>query len=91
MESKAVRARVSGVVQGVYFRQSTRDEATRLGVRGWVRNLADGRVELHAEGPAVAVDALLAWAHRGPSSARVDAVDVEDVASEGHAGFEVRR
>lgn len=91
MESKAVRARVSGVVQGVYFRQSTRDEATRLGVRGWVRNLADGRVELHAEGDVAAVDALLAWAHRGPSSARVDGVDVQDVASEGHVGFDVRR
>ena len=87
-----VRARivVSGRVQGVAFRQSTADEADRLGVNGWVRNLPDGRVEAEAEGERAAVDALVRWCHAGPPAARVDRVEVEWKAPAGGAGFSVR-
>jgi acylphosphatase len=88
---RAVRAVVSGRVQGVWFRDSTRREAERLGVRGWVRNLASGGVEIHAEGGAEAVEALVAWARGGPPRAEVERLEVEDVLPEGHAAFVVRR
>lgn len=70
--------RVSGRVQGVAFRATTRDEARRLGLTGWVRNLDDGRVELVAQGDTDALDALERWCHRGPPAARVATVLVED-------------
>jgi acylphosphatase len=90
----SVRARilVSGGVQGVFFRQSTVDEARRLGLAGFVRNLADGRVEAEAEGERAAVEALIRWCHRGPPAARVDAVEVEWSAPTGAPGpFTARR
>jgi acylphosphatase len=67
---------VSGRVQGVAFRAYTEDEARRLGVTGWVRNLPDGRVEAEAEGERAFVEALVAWCRRGPPAARVDHVEV---------------
>ncbi len=75
---KRVHAIVSGRVQGVWYRASTRDEARRLGLTGWVKNLPDGRVELVAEGSASTVDALIKWCHQGPPYAKVDRVDVEE-------------
>lgn len=69
-----VRVVVSGRVQGVAFRDSTRREAERHGVAGWVRNLPDGRVEALFDGPAAAVEALVHWCHRGPPSAQVTGV-----------------
>jgi acylphosphatase len=68
------RFRVTGKVQGVYFRQSTRREAERLGVRGVARNLPDGSVEVIAQGAHPAVDALREWLKSGPSTARVAGV-----------------
>jgi len=68
---------VSGRVQGVFFRASALEEAQRLGLTGWVRNLPDGGVESVAEGPREAVEAFVAWCHEGPPSARVDDVRVE--------------
>lgn len=70
-----LRLRIRGRVQGVWFREATRVEAERLGVRGWVRNLPDGSVEAVLEGDADAVRALEAWCHEGPPSARVTQVD----------------
>ncbi|MDW8479973.1 MAG: acylphosphatase [Xanthomonadales bacterium] len=84
---------VSGRVQGVFFRASTAEEAGRLGLRGFARNLADGRVEVVAEGEAEALEALARWLWRGPPLARVEAV-VETAPGEEPlpaAGFEVRR
>lgn len=80
MERKAsVRARVyiTGRVQGVNFRYYARQQAARLGLNGWVRNLRDGRVEAVIEGLKPAVDQMLAWCDHGPSSAHVDRIEVE--------------
>lgn len=85
-----VSAVVSGRVQGVWYRESCRREAERLGVTGWVRNTPGGSVELEAEGPRPAVDALIEWARRGPSRARVEAVRVTDLPPAGGSGFVVR-
>lgn len=72
----ARRLVIQGRVQGVFFRESLRQEAERLGIAGWVRNRADGDVEALIQGDAAAVEALAAWAHRGPPAARVDRVDI---------------
>jgi acylphosphatase len=66
---------VSGKVQGVFFRASTREQALQLGLRGHARNLADGRVEVLAEGDERALDALQRWLRVGPPMARVEAVE----------------
>ena len=83
---------IRGKVQGVWFRASTRDEALRLGLRGYASNLADGRVEVLAVGYADAIDQLANWLQHGPSLARVDAVVRSDAGTEDAApkGFEVR-
>lgn len=67
---------VSGLVQGVFFRSSTKRMADRLGVKGWVRNLQDGRVEAVFEGDREAVASMIEWCHRGPPDAIVEKVDV---------------
>ncbi|UOQ74321.1 acylphosphatase [Hymenobacter cellulosilyticus] len=82
---------VHGRVQGVFFRQSTRAEAQRLGLTGFARNNADGTVSIEAEGPAEALDALQAWCHQGPLTARVDRVEVSGGEVRGYTEFEVRR
>jgi len=71
-----LHAVVSGHVQGVFFRASTQEKGRRLGLAGWARNLPDGRVEVVAQGSQPALDALLAYLHRGPAAARVDDVAV---------------
>lgn len=68
---------ISGLVQGVYFRDSARRLALREGVGGWIRNLPDGRVEAVFVGPRAAVERLVEWCHHGPPAARVERVDVE--------------
>ncbi|WP_171053071.1 acylphosphatase [Streptomyces marianii] len=84
------RVVVSGVVQGVFYRDTCRRVAEEHGVSGWVRNLTDGRVEAVFEGGPDAVETLLRWARVGPPSADVRAVEVSDEESEGLVGFEVR-
>jgi acylphosphatase len=82
---------VSGRVQGVYFRDSTRRAAQRRGVDGWVRNLDDGRVEAVFEGPREPVETMVEWCHDGSERARVDDVTVEWRDPEGLDEFVVRR
>src|SRR5258708_25580236 len=77
---------VTGKVQGVYFRHSTRLQAERLGVRGIARNLPDGSVEVIAHGTPEAVENLREWLYRGPSGARVGAVEEFDLPSTGQLG-----
>lgn len=69
--------KISGMVQGVFFRAYTRDKAVSLGVTGWIRNLHDGRVEGLFEGDEPAVSQLIGWCRKGPPSARVTDVEVE--------------
>ncbi len=75
MERVTRRFRITGKVQGVYFRHSTRQEAERLSIYGVARNLPDGSVEVIAQGAHEAVDTLRVWLERGPSMARVDGVE----------------
>ena len=75
MDNIRVRLFIKGRVQGVWFRDSTRQEALRLDVTGWTRNVPDGRVEVLAEGPAEKVRSLIDWCHQGPPLARVDRVE----------------
>ena len=89
-ERQAQHVWVNGRVQGVAFRWYTREEAKRLGLTGWVRNLADGRVEVWAEGTEDAVSGLGDWLHRGPPNAVVSAVEVEDVDIQGFDSFTIR-
>lgn len=87
--SKAVSVRVTGRVQGVSFRWYAQQEAVRLGVRGWVRNEPDGSVSAHLEGDGRAVDEMVAWCRRGPSSAVVRDVAVAEAAESGAERFEI--
>ncbi len=88
--------RVTGKVQGVSYRASARAEAEELGLTGWVRNTADGAVELLVGGEGPAVEALLRWCRSGPPHARVDSAEAREAAAEEletlpSSGFEVRR
>jgi acylphosphatase len=67
---------ISGMVQGVYFRQSTLDRAQKLNVLGWVRNLKDGRVEAIFEGEKANINKLLEWCNVGPENAAVQNVEI---------------
>ena len=91
MDYLRAQVTVYGYVQGVAFRASTRHEASRLGISGWVRNLPDGAVEALFEGEKKAVEQMLAWCHQGPLGARVTNVEI---VSEPYTGefqsFEIR-
>ena len=88
----AVRRRlvISGEVQGVFFRDSTRAAAEAAGIAGWVRNREDGRVEAVLEGDEGAVERVAAFCRSGPELARVAGVEVTEEAPEGLGGFEIR-
>lgn len=88
---RRVRLLATGEVQGVFFRASTRDEARRLGVTGWVRNTPSGAVEVEAQGEDDAVAELTEFCRRGPGQATVADLDVEERdLVPGERGFEVR-
>jgi len=82
---------VSGRVQGVFFRATTRDRAREVGVDGWVRNLDDGRVEAVFEGADEQVDSMIEFCHEGSPAASVEDVAVDRESPEGLSGFEIRR
>jgi acylphosphatase len=71
-----VRVIIEGRVQGVFFRHRTQEMAIKLGLKGWVKNRRDGRVEALFEGDQERVDQIIQWCHRGPSEARVSRVDL---------------
>lgn len=84
------RIKAHGRVQGVFFRDSTRQEAQRRGVAGWVCNASDGSVEAVFEGDPEAVEALVELCRNGPGHASVERLDVEQEQPEGLSGFEIR-
>lgn len=88
-----VRANVfiSGRVQGVFFRAYTRDKARALGLKGWVKNLYDGRVEAVFEGEKERVKEMLEWCHEGPSAAKVTNLEIKfEQATREFSNFDVR-
>lgn len=68
---------VSGLVQGVFFRSTTEEIANLLGLKGWVKNTKDGKVELLIEGEKEKIEEMIKWLHKGPPLARVEKVDIE--------------
>lgn len=91
MTTIAKRVRITGRVQGVWFRAWTRERAEALGLRGWVRNEADGSVAALIAGPEAAVSRMLAELHEGPPAAAVDRVEAEAAEPPAAAGFAVLR
>ena len=83
------RVRVTGRVQGVWYRQSTASAAQDLGLAGWVRNLPDGSVEAVAEGPRTTVERLVAFMEEGPPHASVEHIDIAWEEPEGEHGFAI--
>lgn len=81
--------RVVGVVQGVYFRASAREEAWRLGLAGVARNEADGSVQIEVEGDEAALETFVGWCRVGPPTARVERVEVRSGEPVGHQGFTI--
>lgn len=89
---RTIEVQVYGVVQGVFFRQSTQEKARELGLAGWVENRSDGSVRMRAAGSDDALEDLTRWCWQGPERARVERVEVTEVADEKlHQPFEVRR
>jgi acylphosphatase len=89
-EARRFLVRVTGRVQGVFFRASCAEVARGRAVSGWVRNAQDGAVEAAFEGPAAQVEAVVAWCREGPPLARVEEVEVVEEPPTGGAGFRVR-
>ena len=87
---RTVRLTITGRVQGVGYRFWAERAATALGIRGWVRNRADGSVELLASGSDSAIDALIEACRQGPRAAAVDGVAADDAEDDGSAGFSSR-
>ncbi|WP_119069143.1 acylphosphatase [Rubrobacter indicoceani] len=88
-DKKRLHIHVSGEVQGVFYRESTRQEAEDRGLSGWVRNLPDGRVEAVFEGEPQRLEEMVSWCRRGPRQASVEAVETAEEEARGEAGFRV--
>lgn len=91
MQTKRARLCISGRVQGVFYRAFTRDTAFSIGLKGWVRNLPDGRVEAVFEGDKGSIEQAIKLCYSGPAGARVDDIEVQwEDPQEGLIGFQVR-
>jgi len=90
-EDASLHLWISGRVQGVFYRASTQEEALRLGLSGWVRNLPDGRVEAYAVGPRESLQCLHTWCQQGPPQARVDQLEAQWGPPSSEEGFNIRR
>lgn len=91
LQLRTIHLRIFGRVQGVGYRDAMHREADRLGVTGWVRNCSDGTVEALVQGTTDALQAIVAWARRGPVAARVERVDTDPPTAghqRGYARFE---
>lgn len=85
--SKCIRCQISGVVQGVWYRANTQEQALSLGITGYARNLPNGSVETVACGSSENLDRLKAWLWQGPAGARVDVVSCEEIEPKEFSGF----
>ncbi|KAH7350303.1 Acylphosphatase-like domain-containing protein [Pyrenochaeta sp. MPI-SDFR-AT-0127] len=91
MSSKRISFKVSGEVQGVNFRSSTRRQAKSIGVTGWVTNASDGTVQGEAQGSEDAIEKFVQHLHTGPSAASVSGVEQSDISTKsGESGFKVQ-
>ena len=91
MKKKHYKIRITGKVQGVFYRASARRKAEELGLTGWIRNEADGSVYAEAEGSDDALQQFVEWCKKGPSEAQVDEVHVQEDALQQFSDFMVRR
>jgi acylphosphatase len=82
---------ISGKVQGVFYRQSTREKARELGITGIVKNLPDGTVQITATGESYLLEQLVTWCRQGPPKASVDSVEVKETALQMFTGFTILR
>ena len=86
---KAIQITISGRVQGVFFRASTKAVADQMGMKGFVKNQKDGTVLIHAEGDPLFMDDFIDWCKLGPDDARVDDAKIEDVEVKNYRNFEI--
>jgi acylphosphatase len=86
---RRVHVTIRGRVQGVFFRASCADRARAAGLTGWVRNTPLGDVEAEFEGQDTAVETMMAWCRTGPPSARVEEVEIAEIAPHGGVGFRI--
>lgn len=91
MKTECIHATVSGKVQGVFYRESTKQMAQSLSITGWVKNNTDGTVELIACGTPENIEKLVSWLHQGPPAARVTDVITHAIPAENHTQFIVVR
>lgn len=91
MDKAHYNIKVTGRVQGVWFRDSTRRKASELGISGFVRNERDGSVFIEAEGAPESLNKLIEWCREGPPNAKVEDVATEQASLRNYAGFEIRR
>ena len=89
MTDLAVHIIVHGQVQGVFYRSSAQARALELGLTGWVRNLLNGTVEVHAEGDQDALDRFIEWCQQGPPSAKVSQFDLAWIAPQAVSNFQI--
>ncbi len=86
---KSLQIRVTGKVQGVFYRSNTEQAARKFGIKGWVKNLPDKSVSISAEGESEAIDKFLKWCHKGPLMARVNEVQTQQQELQHYEKFEV--
>jgi len=84
-----VHVRVSGMVQGVFYRAFTRDKALGLGINGWVRNIPGGGVEAVLEGERQKIGELLAMMKKGPASSMVSGIELSEIKCKGYEDFKI--
>jgi len=88
---QSVQLKITGIVQGVFFRQTTVEKARELDICGWIRNCEDGSVELEAEGDENLLKVFIQWCHRGPRSAVVNNVEIKNGEAKNYKTFEIKR
>lgn len=87
---KRLKIKISGRVQGVAFRHYAQTRANQTGIKGYVKNMPDGTVEIEAEGEEKALDEFLSWCHRGPDAAKVENVNIQEIPVKDDKSFKIR-